>query len=434
MRESFTTRIKNAWNAFLNRDPPAGVFTDYGYVSMTRPDRARFTGGNEQSIINSIYTRIAVDCASTRIVHANMDDAGNFVGIRKSSLNYCLNDSANLDQTGRALIEDAVISLLDEGVIAIVPVDTEGDPRGDTFKIESLRVGKILQWYPSHVQVRLYNEQNGQNEDITLPKYMVAIIENPFYEVMNEFNSTLQRLKHKLNLLDVIDEQNSSGKLDLIIQLPYTVKTPARKQYAEDRRKDIESQLTGSKYGIAYTDGTEKIVQLNRPVENNMLSQIEYLTSMLYSQLSMTKEVLDGSASEQTMINYFNRTIEPILNAITEEMNRKFLTKTARSQGQAVYFYRDPFKLLPLSQVSTVADTLTRNAIMTSNEMRQKIGLLPIDDPVANELRNKNLSVSNAEQEALNEQQVGENQNGSSNMRLIPQINEEGKISYEERL
>lgn len=391
MENSIGSRVKRAWNAFLNRDPTI-YHRDLGVGYSYRPDRPRLTRGNERSIVASVVTRIALDVAAIDIKHVDLDENNRFLSIRKSNLNNCLTLEANIDQTARAFKQDAAMSMLDEGCIAIVPVDTIGDPiMSESYEIYTLRVGRIVQWYPKDVRVELYNENKGYKEEIVVPKYMTAIIENPLYAVMNEPNSTLQRLIRKLNLLDVIDEQSGSGKLDLIIQLPYVVKTPARRQQAEDRRKDIEEQLKGP-YGIAYTDGTERITQLNRPVENNLMKQIEYLTSMLYSQLGITQSIMDGTADEKTMLNYYNRTIEPILSALVDEMKRKFLSKTARSQHQSIVFYRDPFKLVPVLELAEIADKFTRNEIMTTNEFRQTIGMKPSDDPRADELRNKNLS------------------------------------------
>lgn len=394
----FTDRLKNAWNAFMNRDPPY-EYRDIGMVSNYRPDRIRLTRGNERSMVTAIYNRIAVDCAQVTIEQARLDKNGRYVESVKSGLNYCLKTEANVDQTGRALMQDIVMSMFDEGCIAIVPVDTTYNPYlTDAYDIRTLRVGKIVQWHPNHVRVRVYNERTGFYEEVTLLKSMVSIVENPLYSIMNEPNSTLQRLIRKLNLLDVIDEQSGSGKLDLIIQLPYIVKTEARRLQAEERRKNIEMQLANSKYGIAYTDSTEHITQLNRSVDNNLMSQIEYLTNMLYSQLGITKEILEGTASEQVMLNYYNRTIEPIVSAIALEMNRKFLTKTARSQGQSIVFFRDPFKLVPINQIADVADKFTRNEIMSSNEIRQIVGMKPVDDAKADELRNKNLNAQQDQQ------------------------------------
>ena len=397
------TRLKNAWNAFLNRDQrvvPRDVGSGYSY----RPDRFRLTRGNERSIVTSIYNRIALDVAAVKIQHVQLDEDGRFSETIDSGLNDCLTLNANIDQTARAFMQDVVMSMMDEGCVAIIPVDTNVDPTASGgYNILSLRTGKIVDWYPKHVRVEAYDENDGRKKTITLPKSMVAIVENPLYAVINEPNSTMQRLIRKLNLLDAIDEQSSSGKLDLIIQLPYVIKSEARRQQAEQRRKDIETQLMGSKYGIAYTDGTERITQLNRSVENNLLKQIEYLTSMLYSQLGITQSVLDGSADEKTMLNYNNRTIEPIVSAIADEMKRKFLTKTARTQGKSIMFFSDPFKLVPVNDLAEISDKLTRNEIATSNEIRQLIGWKPSDDPAADELRNKNLSQSSADVDALNE-------------------------------
>lgn len=396
MPDSFASRLKHAWNAFTNKDPTIEYQSSGGNVSYYRPDRPRFTRGNERSIVTSVYNRIAMDVAAISINHVRLDENGRFTSVINSSLNDCLTLSANLDQTGRAFIQDVVMSMLDEGCVAIVPVDTSIDPkRSGSYEIESMRTGKVIEWRPNHVKVRVYNDKTGFKEDILLPKSSVAIVENPLFSVMNEPNSTMQRLIRKLNLLDVVDEQTSSGKLDLIIQLPYVIKTEARRQQAEDRRKMIENQLSGSKYGIAYTDGTERITQLNRSVENNLLKQVEYLTNMLYSQLGISQEVMDGTADEKTMLNYNNRTVEPIISAIIDEMKRKFLTKTARSQKQSIMFFRDPFKLVPVENVAEIADKFTRNEIMTSNEFRQVIGMKPSDDPKADELRNANISAPN---------------------------------------
>ena len=401
METTLGSRFTRAWNAFFNKDPTRG-YRDIGVGYSYRPDRMRFSRGNERSIVTSVYNRIALDAATVDMLHVRLDGNKRFLSTIDSALNNCLTVEANTDQTGRAFLQDVVMSMLDEGCVAIVPTDTDDDP-GDgitgSFDIDTMRTGQILEWYPQHVRVRVYNERTGQKEDILMPKKAVAIIENPLYAVINEPNSTMQRLIRKLNLLDVIDEQNSSGKLDLIIQLPYVIKTDARRRQAENRRNDIERQLRGSKYGIAYTDGTEHITQLNRPVENNLMSQIEYLTSMLYSQLGITQGILDGTADEKTMLNYYNRTIEPILSAIADEMKRKFLTKTARSQSQSIEFFRDPFKLVPVSEIAEIADKMTRNEIMTSNEIRQTIGMKPSKDPKADELRNKNLSKSDGNQE-----------------------------------
>lgn len=393
MAETLGTRFKNAWNAFTSRDPPQRVVYDYG--TSYRPDRIRPNLRVERSIVTTVYNRIAVDCAAIDIKHVRVDQNGRFKEKIDSGLNNCLELEANVDQTGRAFRQDLVMSMFDEGVVAAVPIDTSIDPRRtSSYDILTMRVGKIIQWFPDKVQLEVYNERTGKKENITLPKSAVAIIENPLYSVMNEPNSTMQRLIRKLSLLDAVDEQSSSGKLDLIIQLPYVIKTEARREQAENRRKDIEMQLRSSKYGIAYTDGTEKITQLNRSVENNLLSQIEYLTNLLYSQLGLTTEVLDGTANDTTMLNYYNRTIEPIMSAITGEFTRKFLTKTARSQRQSIMFFNDPFRLVPVDKLADMADKFTRNEIMSSNEFRGIIGMIPVDDPAADELRNKNLNQS----------------------------------------
>lgn len=387
------TRLQKAWNAFRNNRDPTYQYQDIGAGYYYRPDRPRLSRGNERSIVTSIYNRIAMDCAAVDIKHVRLDDNGRFLSEVDSDLNGCLSLEANIDQTGRALIQDIVMSMLDEGCVAIVPTDTDVDPKTtDSYRILSMRTGKILEWYPTDVKVRVYNERTGQKEDIILPKSTVGIVENPLYAVVNEPNSTMQRLIRKLCLLDAVDEQTGSGKLDLIIQLPYIIKTDARRQQAETRRKDIEMQLSGSKYGIAYTDGTERITQLNRPVENNLLKQVEYLTNMAYSQLGITQTILDGTADEKTMLNYNNRTIEPILSAIIDEMKRKFLTKTARTQGQSIEFFRDPFRLVPVNDIAEIADKFTRNEILTSNEIRQIIGMKPSDDPKADQLVNSNIS------------------------------------------
>ena len=388
----FMDRIQRGWNAFRNRDPTT-EYRDTGLGYAYRPDRVRFTRGNERSIVTSVYNRIALDVAAINIQHVQLDDNNRFTNVVESGLNSCLNLEANIDQTGRAFVQDIVMSMFDEGCVAVVPVDTTQDPEiTDSYDILSMRTGKILEWKPRDVKVRVYNDQTGMKEDLLLPKKQVAIIENPLYAVINEPNSTMQRLIRKLCLLDAVDEQSSSGKLDLIIQLPYVVKTEARRQQANDRRKQIEEQLTGSKYGIAYTDGTERITQLNRPVENNLMKQIEYLTSMLYSQLGITQAILDGTADDKTMLNYYSRTIEPIISAIVDEMKRKFLTKTARSQKKSIMFFRDPFKLVPVNDIAEIADKFTRNEILSSNEIRQIVGIKPSKDPKADELRNKNLS------------------------------------------
>lgn len=391
-------RLQHSWNAFMNKDP-THRFSGYGVGYSTRPDRPRLSRGNERSIVNSVFNKIALDVAALDIQHCKLDENGRLIETVKSGLNNCLTLEANIDQTARAFIHDVVLSMFDEGCVAIVPTDTDIDPENGSFDILSMRVGQIREWYPDSVVVRVYNELTGEKEDITCLKRSVGIIENPFYTVVNESNSTLKRLIRKLNLLDVIDEQSGSGKLDLIIQLPYQIKSEARRQQAETRRKDIEMQLTGSKYGIAYTDATERITQLNRPVENNLMKQIEYLTSMLYSQLNITQAVLDGTADEQTMLNYYTHCIEPIISAIVDEMKRKFLTKTARTQGKSVKFFRDPFKLVPVGSIADIADKFTRNEILTSNELRQIIGFKPSNDPKADQLINSNISQPVEEQQ-----------------------------------
>ncbi len=389
-------RLQHAWNAFVYNDNNYVNPQNLGGLSTFKPDRVHFSRGVERSIVTSVYNRLALDVSSIAIKHVRLDDNGRFKEEVDSGLQNCLNVEANIDQTGRAFLQDVVMSMLDEGCVAIVPVDTTIDPaKSGSYEINTMRTGKILEWYPAHVRVRVYNDKKGIHEELTLPKSSVAIIENPLYAVINEPNSTMQRLIRKLNLLDVVDEQTSSGKLDLIIQLPYVIKSEARKKQAEERRKDIEMQLSGSKYGIAYTDGTERITQLNRPAENNLMKQVEYLTGMLYGQLGLTQGIMDGSADDKTMLNYYNRTIEPILAAIVDEIKRKFLTKTARSQKQTVMYFRDPFKLTPVVDLAEIADKFTRNEIMTSNEIRQIVGMKPADDPSADELRNKNLNQSN---------------------------------------
>lgn len=390
---SLLTRFRNGWNAFNGRDPTKKQPYDFSPASYTRPDRVTLTRGNERSIVNAVYNRIANDAAQIRLVHAKLDKNGKYLEPIDSGLNYCLSDEANIDQTGRAFILDLVLSMFDEGVVAAVPVDTTIDPDvTDSYDIKTMRTGKILEWFPDRVRVRLYDDRDGTKKDIVCPKDSIAIIENPFYTVMNEPNSTAKRLIRKLNLIDIMDEQSSSGKLDLIIQLPYIVKTEARRQQAENRRRDIERQLTGSKYGIAYTDGTEHITQLNRPVENTLASQVSDLKADLYSQLGITQAILDGSASEQELLNYYSRTVEPILAAIADEFKRKFLSKNARSRNQSIWFFRDPFKLVPVDKVADIADKFTRNEILSSNEVRAIVGYQPVDDPAANELRNKNLN------------------------------------------
>lgn len=396
-------RFQNAWNAFRNKDPSNGSYFSYGESSSIRPDRPRLIRGSERSIINSIINRISIDASSIDIKHVRLDENQRYAEDVNSGLNNCLTLEANLDQTSRAFFQDVVTSMLDEGCVAVIPVDTSIDPRNtDSYDILSLRTGKILEWYPKHVRVQVYNERTGRKEEIVVEKRTTAIIENPMYSVMNEYNSTMQRLIRKLALLDITDESTASGKMDLIIQLPYTIKTETRKAQAESRKKDIEMQLATSKYGIAYIDSTEKITQLNRSVENNLMKHVEYLTSMLYSQLGLTAEVMNGTADEQTMLNYNNRTIEPILSAIVDEFKRKFLTKTARTQSQSIEFFRDPFRLVPVNNIAEIADKFTRNEIMTSNEIRQIVGMKPSKDPKADELRNKNLSQSNADIAAKN--------------------------------
>lgn len=391
MELNFGSRLMHAWNAFTNRDPTYQRTIGENYYH--RPDRVQFTRGNERSIATAVYNRIAMDVAAVEIRHVKLDENMRYSSDIDSGLNKCLNLEANIDQTGRAFIQDVVMSMLDEGCVAIVPVDTSMDPTvSGSYSIDSMRTGKIVQWYPQHVKVRLYNDRTGKKQEVTLPKSTVAIIENPLYAVINEPNSTMQRLIRKLSLLDVTDEQTASGKLDLIIQLPYVIKTQSKRDEAERRRKEIERQLAGSKYGIAYADGTERITQLNRSVENNLMKQIEYLTEMLYSQLGITQTVMDGTADEKTMLNYNNRSIEPIVSAIVDELKRKFLTKTARSQGQSIMMFRDPFKLVPVNNIAEIADKFTRNEIMTSNEFRQVIGMKPSDDPKADQLVNANIS------------------------------------------
>lgn len=419
MESSLGSRLRHAWNAFRNRDPTM-FYQDVGAAHSYRPDRMRFSRGNERSIVTAIYNRVAVDVASINIQHVRLDEHDRFLETLSTGLNNCLTLEANIDQTGRAFMQDVVMSMFDEGCVAIVPIDTKDNPNVSwPCDIFSMRTGKIKEWYPSHVRVEVYNDQLGRKEEIRLPKSRVAIIENPLYAIINEPNSTMQRLIRKLNLLDFIDEQSGSGKLDLIIQLPYIIKTEARREQAEKRRKDIEMQLSGSKYGIAYTDGTERITQLNRPVENNLMKQIEYLTGMLYSQLGITQTILDGTADEQTMLNYHTRTIEPIISAIADEMKRKFLTQTARTQKQSILFSRDPFKLVPVNTIAEIADKFTRNEIMTSNEIRQVIGMKPSDDPKADQLVNSNISQPTEENKTVteevpeeNNEEGGENQNG----------------------
>lgn len=408
----FFSRVKNAWNAFRNRDPT--MESRYLGPSYTyRPDRPRFTRGNERTIVNSVFNRIALDVAAINIRHVRLDENGRYTEDINSGLNNCLTLEANIDQTARAFIQDVVMSMMDEGVVAIAPIDTTINPEEtSSYDVLTMRTAKILAWYPAHVKIRAYNDRTGEKEDKIVPKSIVGIIENPLFSVVNEPNSTLQRLIRKLGILDVIDEQSGSGKMDLIIQLPYVVRGELRKQQADERRKNIEEQLTGSKYGIAYIDGTEHITQLNRPVENNLMKQIEYLTSMLYSQLGITQSILDGTADAATMLNYYNRSIEPIISAIRDEIMRKFLTKTARSQRQSVECFRDPFKLVPVNDIAEIADKFTRNEIMTSNEIRQIIGMKPSKDPKADQLVNSNISqasdTAEPEQPDVNIEEGGE--------------------------
>lgn len=414
MELSFIDRLRHSWDVFRNREPTTYNYIDTGPGYSYRPDRSRFTRGNERTIVTSIYNRIALDVASIEINHCEVDENDRFVRTINSSLNNCLNLEANLDQTGRAFIQDIVMSMFDEGCVAIVPVETDIDPNTRSYKIQSMRTGKIIEWYPKHVKVRVYNENTGKKEDVLVSKRQVAIVENPLFAVINEPNSTMQRLIRKLSLLDAVDEQASSGKLDMIIQLPYVVKTDLQRKRAEERRNNIMEQIKGP-LGIAYTDGTEKIIQLNRPLENNLLKQIEYLTNMLWSQLGITQSILDGTADEATMLNYNSRTIEPIISAIVDEMKRKFLTKTARTKMQTIKFFKDPFKLVPVSQIATIADTFTRNEIMSSNEVRQILGMKPSGDPKADELRNSNLNHPDENAGgSFNVSQTGENYDESS--------------------
>ena len=409
MEVSFGSRLKHAWNVFRNGEEVINRYHDIGMSSSYRPDRPRFSRGNERSIVTAVYNRIALDAASSNIQHVRLDENQRFLSTIDSGINNCLTLEANLDQTSRAFIQDVVMSMLDEGCVAIVPIETSFNPnKTKSYDIHTMRTGKIISWFPKHVRVSLYNEFIGRKEEKNIPKDKIAIVENPFYAIVNEPNSTMQRLVRKLNILDAIDEQSGSGKLDLIIQLPYAIKSEARRAQAEDRRKDIEKQLSGSKFGIAYTDSTEKITQINRAVENNLMGQIEYLTKMLFSQLGMTQEILDGTANEQTMLNYYSRTIEPILSAIAVEMKRKFLTKTARTQSQSIEVFRDPFKSVTVNVVSEIADKFTRNEIMSSNEIRQIIGMIPSTDPSADELRNKNLNQPSEKIEQKNEEMDGD--------------------------
>ncbi len=407
----FLDRLAHAWNAFKQVEEPnyrAPTFVNYGYSSSSRPDRMYFSRGNERSIVTAIYNRIAIDCADIDIKHVKLDEKERYLNTINSGLNKCLTLEANKDQTAKAFMQDVVQSLFDEGCIAIVPIDTDINPETASYDIESMRVGKITQWFPDNVRLEVYNDKLGYKQEIIMAKKNVAIIENPLYSIMNSPNSTLQRLIRKLNILDAIDEQSGSGKLDLIIQLPYIVKTETRRQQAEQRRADIESQLNNSKFGIAYTDGTEKITQLNRSVDNNLLNQITYLTSMLYSQLGITEAILNGTADEKTMLNYMNRTVKPIVKAIADEMKRKFLTKTARTQSQSIAYFLDPFKLVPVNDLAEIADKFTRNEIMSSNEIRQIVGLRPVEDPKADELRNKNLNPTEGEEFSSTREEIGE--------------------------
>lgn len=402
-------RLQHGWNAFMNRDPTrqySGIGASYGY----RPDRPRFTRGNERSIVTSVYNRIALDVASLNIQHCKLDENGRYDSIVTSKLNNCLTLEANIDQTSRAFVQDVAMSMFDEGVVAMVPIDTTIDPELASYDIETMRTGRITEWYPAHVKVEVYNDKTGNKEEIVVPKKSTGIIENPFFAVMNEPNSIVKRLARKFALLDMVDEKASSGRLDLIIQLPYTIKSEGRRKQADKRSQDIERQLASSPYGIAYIDGTERITQLNRPVENNFMKQIEFLTSMFYSQLGITQGVLDGTADEQTMLNYQNRAVEPVISAIVDEMKRKFLTKTARTQGQSITFFRDPFKLVPVNSIAEIADKFTRNEIMTSNEIRQVIGMKPSSDPKADRLENSNINHDTSEDPP--EIEGGENQNG----------------------
>lgn len=410
---SIFERLQHGWNAFMNKDPTAGIHYNTGPSYSYRPDRPRVTRGNERTIVNAIISRIAIDAANISIQHVKLDDNNRYIETLSTGLNYCLSVEANIDQTARALIQDIVISMLDEGVVAVVPVDTSSDPNNNaSYDIYSMRTAKILEWYPKHIKVRIYNDRTGQKEDVMVLKRNAAIIENPLFSVMNEPNSTAQRLIRKLSLLDAIDEQSGAGKLDLIIQLPYSIRTEGRRAQAEERRKSIEEQLAGTKYGIAYTDATEHITQLNRSVDNNLMKQIEYLTSMLHSQLGITTSIMDGSADTVTLNNYYTRLIEPIVAAIVDEFNRKFLNKTVRAQKQSIRYFRDAFKLMSVNEIADAADKMTRNEIMTSNEFRQIIGLKPSKDPGADELRNKNLNKST---EAISNQNEGQSIDDSRN-------------------
>lgn len=428
---SFIPRLKNAWNVFRNKDP-SYEYRDYGLGYSSRPDRFIFTRGNESSLTNAIYNRIAVDAAAVDLFHVKLDENGRYSEtLTDSPLNKCLTLSANMDQTGRALIQDAVMSMCDEGVVALVPVTTDVDPEKNTFDIYEIRTAEIIEWYPEHVRLRIYNSITGQKVEMTMSKESVCIVENPFYSVMNEPNSTMQRLIRKLNLLDFLDSQKGTNKLDLIIQLPYVIKNDLKRKEAETRRIELEKQLASSKFGIGYIDGTEHITQLNRPVENNLLSQIEYLTSMLYGQLGMTAEIMNGTADEQTMLNYQSRIIEPILNAFVEEMKRKWLSKTARAQGQSIMYFRDPFKLVPVNAIAEIADKMTRNEIMTSNEIRQSIGMKPSDDPTADELRNKNLN-QKAEDAAQPDSNLNDLQSSEGDEEIQNEKNSAPKVTAEQ--
>ena len=385
--------IKHAWGLFINTNNKNPTVKPEGSSYTISPTRPRFTRGNERTIVTSVYNRIAIDASNIDVMHVRLDDEGRFKEPIKSNLNNCLTVEANIDQSSRAFMLDVVISLLDEGCVAVVPVKTTLNPNNtESYDIEELRTGRIMEWFPKHVLVRLYNDETGMYQDVTLPKSQVAIIENPLYTIMNEPNSTMQRLIHKLSLLDIIDEESSSGKMDLIIQLPYIIKNDTKRSQAEERRKQIEDQLRGSRYGVAYIDGTEKVTQLNRSVENNILKQVEYLTNLLYSQLGLTQTIMDGTADENAMNNYYNRTVEPVVSAIVDEFHRKFLTKTARTQGQAIMFFRDPFKLMSVTSIADTADKFTRNELLSSNEFRQIIGRKPSTDPKADMLLNKNIS------------------------------------------
>lgn len=408
------TRLKHAWNSFLNRDPTYDL-RNLGSSYSYRPDRPRLNYGNNRAIVSPVYNRIALDVASMTYVHCRTNEDGNYLSTIDSSLNNCLNLEANIDQSGRAFIQDVAMSMMDEGCVAMVPIDTTLNPAvSSSYEILTMRVGKILEWYPANVKVRVYNDRTGEKEDIILPKKLVGIVENPMYSVMNEPNSTVQRLKRKLSLIDVTDDRTASGKMDLIISLPYSVRTDLKRNQANDRMRDLENQLANSKYGIGYIDSTEHVTQLNRSLENNLMKDVEYLTNLFYSQVGITQGVLDGTADDKTMLNYYNRSIEPIVSAIVDEMRRKFLTKTARSQHQSVCAFRDPFRLVPVNDIAEIADKLTRNEILTSNEVRQKIGMKPSDDPKADMLINSNINQSNAEEQDMEniEEMEDKGQNG----------------------